>query len=1725
MDATELIRTWAEFLEKTYYAQLLENLRKGERWLHVDFAELARFSPECADVLLDQPEECLKAAEIAVQQSEEQQGKPFSVRIHKLPASQTILVRHIRSQHLGKLIATEGIVRQKSEVRPQTTAARFECPSCGNVLNVLQFDTRFQEPSKCSCGRKGKFKLLQKELVDAQSLILEEVPEQLDGGEQPKRIKIFLKNDLVSPLTEKKTNPGSRVLLVGTLKEEPIILRTGGQSVRLDLLVEANSVETREEDFTDISITNEELQQILELSRDPHLLDRMVGSIAPSIYGHDKIKEALVLQLLGGVRKMRDDGVSTRGDMHVLLIGDPGAGKSQMLKRISHVSPKGRFISGKGVSGAGLTAAVVKDEFLSGWSLEAGALVLANRGICCLHPQTPVLIDNRVAPIETLFDAELAEMAQCNGEPVYLHPVKGEVATFNPKAKTTNTNKATMIRMKQHTGKVLTLKFASGFSITLTPDHWLLDGASLEWRPACEFAIGDYAVAPLKLPGHDLPTSIIDIVPQDWKVILARQEKDQVKAAIRAQGLTFAEVQSLLDMDRSVLSGGGQPTVRQFKTLLKMLGLDWTHQLTYARRTCHDRMNVDRITPELGYLLGFIAGDGHVSISRRRAHTTVTQSKKHTRLADRFVSAWHKVFDRQLPSYTVTRSANFKGRAVTSTVLEFHTGSPVLAHLCKAFTSTRLLELPDDALRAFLAGLFDSDGCISTKHATKQGHTYETQHIDVLASNDRTFNQTLLLALRRFDCYGRIRQLNNVSSIQLTGREDVHTFLNAIASWSVKAADAPRTALKLRMRSASDILPAMPVASIARQILSKVKPAVLQREGIWSAVYDYAHFKRAPSRHSVQRIISRAGQYLHIDARINSLLRRDFFLDRIVGVSENHYDGPVYDLYVPGMHNFTASGIIVHNCIDELDKMSEEDTAAMHEALEGQSYHPDTEILLSDGTRTKIGTFVDGLMQNGKVIQGTNCEFLFPKNASVLTTGFSTIMPAAITRVSRHAAPANFYRITFSNGRSVTVTPEHPLFVYNHGSISELPACLATPGLSVPAPMHLPIEARTSHLTIPDTKYHHSKPCTLPRTLTPELARLFGYIATEGHSHHGRNRSYEVGVSNTDCTIIADVEKLFSAVFNTNTTTSLRRANGCARATKDLRTVRCISHPIYDFLAVNAPELLAKSPQKRVPTCVMQSPDTAVQAFLQAAFLGDGMVLKDSFGYSTASVHFAEDYQDLLLRNGIPSLLRFEQREQKKYYKVLVSGALPEKEKFVRLIVSASDHRYEKIQNILRRAARKQNQRDPVPHEIMSAVRQAMLEMRMADGYFTGLLSKSQTTSKSMVRVYLQKIDKRIVSVTGLSPDRQKRRQANVHVNDLAASLHRSSAHVYSCEQSLHAEHERYVTILEHAVSTRIAQVQSILAPVRSFLNGEIRLLTITRVERLPNEGVPTVYDITVMPHQNFISQGVVLHNTITISKANIQATLRAETSVLAAANPKFGRFDPYSTVAEQINLVPTLINRFDLIFPIKDLPDPVKDTKMAKFVLELHKGETPQAPDVPTKLLRKYIAYAKQNFNPKLTDGAIEEIKEYYLKMRGSAQEAKVKAVPISARQLEGLVRMSEAAARMRLSDKVLRRDAKKAIELLDYCLRLVAFDEQTGTFDVDRIASDTSAAQRSKIGVVRELIAELEKITKQIAIGDLVNAAAEKELNSSDVEEIVEKLKRSGDLFETKSGFIQRL
>ena len=252
----EEILTEAKNFFNFYKKSLSDSLRSSEKVIYIKFGDLAEFSHEIAEKLLEKPEEVFSLLELAL--SELGLAKNPRIRLLDLPQNTFVKIRNIRAKHLNSFIWIEGIVRQASDVRPQVVSAKFECPSCGTIISVLQLEKKFKEPSRCSCGRKGFFKLVSKQMVDAQRLVLEESPESLVGGEQPRRMNVFLKEDLVDPKMEERTTPGSKVRVLGVLNEIPVPLPTGNVSTRFDLAVDANHVIPLEESYEDLKITEED---------------------------------------------------------------------------------------------------------------------------------------------------------------------------------------------------------------------------------------------------------------------------------------------------------------------------------------------------------------------------------------------------------------------------------------------------------------------------------------------------------------------------------------------------------------------------------------------------------------------------------------------------------------------------------------------------------------------------------------------------------------------------------------------------------------------------------------------------------------------------------------------------------------------------------------------------------------------------------------------------------------------------------------------------------------------------------------------------------------------------------------------------------------------------------------------------------------------------------------------------------------------------------------------------------------------------------------------------------------------------------------------------------------------------------------------------------------------------------------------------------------------------
>jgi replicative DNA helicase Mcm len=402
MEREEIKERFLRFVDEIYKTELSEACLEGKECLEIDFSKLDLFDVELADLLLEKPEEILEIFEDALKEIEVDLPENFRVRFFNLPESRQIRIRNLRAEHIGKLISVEGIVVRASEVRPEIEKAVFSCLNCGAQITVVQTERTMKEPKKCSsCGNKRDFVLIDQKLYDARWIVIEE-PFEIVEAERPSTLMVYLKEDLTNVKLRNKTDPGNRIRITGILKQIQRKLK-GSRSKQLEIYLEANHVEPLETEWEELEITEEDERKILELAKDPNIYEKLVRSIAPGIYGLEHVKEAIALQLFAGVPKILPDGSRIRGDIHLLLIGDPSTAKSQILKTVSKLMPRARYVSGKGVSGVGLTAAVTRDEeFFGGWVLEAGALVLCNKSVLCIDEFEKVEKNDQIALHEAL---------------------------------------------------------------------------------------------------------------------------------------------------------------------------------------------------------------------------------------------------------------------------------------------------------------------------------------------------------------------------------------------------------------------------------------------------------------------------------------------------------------------------------------------------------------------------------------------------------------------------------------------------------------------------------------------------------------------------------------------------------------------------------------------------------------------------------------------------------------------------------------------------------------------------------------------------------------------------------------------------------------------------------------------------------------------------------------------------------------------------------------------------------------------------------------------------------------------------------------------------------------------------------------------------------------------------------------------------------------------------
>lgn len=395
-----------DFLKSDKYRERLSRMAiAGSTSLIVDFEELLAVETKLAESLLEKPDEYLehanRAALAQLQIEEPEYAEKISetvekvtVRFRGLPESTPLRV--LGSEHIGNLVMVEGIIVRASPARPMVMQAAFKCKQCGTVTQVPQSGPFLTAPPACSnpgCRRRGLFEFIQEEskFIDSQDTRIQERPEDLPPGQLPRWLDIkFLGRDLVDV-----ARPGDHVSMVGVVRAVAPTLPRVGQLRSFKLHLDTNYIDVVSKEPETVFISPEEEKQILELAKDPWVHRKILRSIAPSIYGYEHIKEAIMYLLFGGVAKHLPD-ITIRGDMNVLMVGDPGTAKSQLLQYVAKIAPRGLYTSGRGTTAAGLTAAVLREK-AGGMTLEAGALVLADKGIAAIDEIDKMRPEDRVA--------------------------------------------------------------------------------------------------------------------------------------------------------------------------------------------------------------------------------------------------------------------------------------------------------------------------------------------------------------------------------------------------------------------------------------------------------------------------------------------------------------------------------------------------------------------------------------------------------------------------------------------------------------------------------------------------------------------------------------------------------------------------------------------------------------------------------------------------------------------------------------------------------------------------------------------------------------------------------------------------------------------------------------------------------------------------------------------------------------------------------------------------------------------------------------------------------------------------------------------------------------------------------------------------------------------------------------------------------------------------------
>ena len=1501
-----------------------------------------------------------------------------------------------------------------------------------------------------------------------------------------------------------------------------------------------------------------------------------------------------------------------RRNIHVLLVGDPGTGKSILLQATDKIAPKSVYVSGKGSTSAGL----------------------------CVAPDSLILNDNGFKSIEEFVETKFDNQLQREELPgAFSNEFMGQTHSLTPQLDFSVQPVEKIWRIKAPP-KMIQFTTKTGRELSLTPATSLirLKSSKAEWIEANELQAGDYVAVPRFLPEgqrKNIPTFTVLLDDPYIKIgnPLAEWMKEIIAKLVPKYGSKQA-IAKKVGKSRDTIYAIQNPKFHHGWELQKVVGLareagysdnQIAQKITtlFIRHGFTNQIPTYLDDPDVTYLVGAIIGDG--SMEDAEDCTTIRLCGNDPQILDRCTKILHDKFgiipekeknaDRErVPSLRM--SSRVLGKILRAYGMRHEKKENALSHMAT--------EMPNHILRNLLQGLFDTDGYADDSKTGGKNVGISSVSPELIKTIHLSLLKFGIISKKRFRkragnvAIGKkitVISRNDQYSIEIYGKKNMELFREKIGF-----------GLARKQETLDKIINSIHEERTNIDFIPEIQEALQTT----NAKSQYKKGKVRISRTKLKELMKDLE-----DCFLQKLGNANVLWDQIKVKKEFSPDYEyVYDMTVSGSHNFIANGFYVHNTasavkddfgeggwtlkagalvlasggmvmVDEFDKM---------ECLMG-----DTLVCSENGELKPIQTIFEEVKKEGRIEKtkkGTSVRGI--QNRFVLS------MDKNLKMVKRKVLAAHEYshdgrilEIRLQSGEKIKATPNHPFFTSTEKEVKTIKAGFLKKGDFVLVPARVPNE---------DGGKSNEK-----------LSRMYGYLAGDGNVTYNPPENYLVRFTNKDADLLDDFSICCENTFGKPTIyPSEIRAGG-------LMCTRINGQAHIDFIAEHAPGLMEKFERKYTPTSIFHS-SRNTSNYLRGLFDSEGSVdmRHQQISFASTSERLTLEVKALLLKYGILSQIQHKKPKGNKMtaYVLRITDA-DSLHSFLKKIGFTSRRKYKKLETFI------QPTKERSVINVIPNIGGLLKEIRIPLGLHQKQCGINKTTynnfEKGAANISIKNAQKVLTAfkktaaqknVSDETKERMKyfealamgdvrwRKVDEIKEASISLDTHLSYQRTHQINQILKKTGMKKVShqkMIER-IPILIQEIEKANETIQEYVDKEkhswseikevIRKNTISHSEIAKEVGVnqatftrwanqntkpplnalqqtaqavkkrlirrkqtteslvqllsetiakPTakIYDLTIEGSHNFIANNIIVHNSedrsamheameqgqVSVAKAGMVTRFKTDTSVLAAANPKLSRFDTFKPFFEQIDLPPSLISRFDLFFMIRDTLNKERDEMIAAHILSSHKvgeqmlqmqragkkGYTDEmlkmeekvTPIIDIELLRKYISYSRQRVFPILSLEATQLIQDFYVGLRDQGRQQGSYAA--TARQLEGLVRLAEASARVRLSDEVTQEDAERAMRLVRASLEDVVKDPETGRIDIDIVTSGQTQSSRDHMRTITDIIKAKSKEMDKVPIQDVVAEALSRGIEEEKVRDLITKLKKAGDIYEPSHGFLK--